>query len=448
MSLSDWQSVPLVATGDLWTAAEHNTYIRNNQQILYDGLAAGHGSGSNADMVDNLHSHNFEHWDGYVDLDDNIAAGWVTIAVGGSRVAGWFEFSNSLLEYMRVFAAHLYTSTYSPTGSVLREWAYGRYWKDDGTYPNYWVMRGVRVLRRDSDHTAKLQIYWPGTGQMRVYQYTPNTDDWTRYGYLRAWTLVPPVLESTTDYSVGATIVPGNGAWRLARALSGGSGVGWMSAGAEQAIFTATTPALIDGVTNTSAVNLAPSGGWHYDYQYFTAAYPIALSGVRIWMNRNGGRIGWGLQYYDDTAAAWQDAVPFWYDTDGTGGTWQVNEKTFSRTIATKWRVVLGIYGDSGGSTAYFAEVQFYQSSNLVITDVPVGSAISLYDGSGTLLESVRNTAWDKQGIALFTANMADVAEIRITRPDGATRWLRFPTWAIDGGTLANGDVLTLYPLT
>lgn len=51
MPLSDWQGVPLVTTGDLWTAALHNTYIRANQQALYDGVADHEADTSNPHQV-------------------------------------------------------------------------------------------------------------------------------------------------------------------------------------------------------------------------------------------------------------------------------------------------------------------------------------------------------------------------------------------------------------
>jgi len=51
MPLSDWQAVPLVTTGDMWTAAQHNTYVRQNQQALYDGITAHEDDTNNPHQV-------------------------------------------------------------------------------------------------------------------------------------------------------------------------------------------------------------------------------------------------------------------------------------------------------------------------------------------------------------------------------------------------------------
>lgn len=101
-----WQPVPLVTTGDLWTAANHNTYIRANQQALADAIDAhaaqhgsggsdpvtiapsqvspqGAGSGLDADMLDGKHASAFEATYGsnasgqYVRFPDGTQICWV-----------------------------------------------------------------------------------------------------------------------------------------------------------------------------------------------------------------------------------------------------------------------------------------------------------------------------------------------------------------------------------
>jgi len=241
MPLGDWQPLPIVTTGDMWTAAQHNTYIRTNQQALYDGLTLGHGAGSNVDMLDGRHAYQMEGWDAYVDLDSTIPAGWVTIAEGDQRRVGWFEIVSVNHEYQRLFAAWMYGNMYHPLGAVLREWARARYWREDNTYPNYWTVRGIRIIYPSGNPiygTAKLQVLWSGAGNVRIYQYTPNTAGWVRYGNQKAWDFVTPVQEDPADYNVATTFVPGNGSWRLTRAFNTGASIGWLTATQKQSIFT------------------------------------------------------------------------------------------------------------------------------------------------------------------------------------------------------------------
>jgi len=83
----------------------------------------------------------------------------------------------------------------------------------------------------------------------------------------------------------------------------------------------------------------------------------------------------------------------------------------------------------------------------LAFTNVPPGCKVSLRDSLGGELESPRFENWAGTGVEslMFTTQATNVARIVITRPDGATPWLEYPLWAIDGGALQNGDVLTLY---
>ncbi len=89
MPLSDWQPLPIVTTGDMWTAAQHNTYIRANQQALYDGLTQSHGAASDVDMVDGRHAA-LGAFPGLVPVDKlslNMPEGtadWLTIATTAS----------------------------------------------------------------------------------------------------------------------------------------------------------------------------------------------------------------------------------------------------------------------------------------------------------------------------------------------------------------------------
>ena len=178
MSLSDWQPIPIVATGDLWTAAEHNTYIRNNQQIFYAAFTAGHGSGSNVDMVDGHHASEFATEDkiddrfraaapltsgdfnDYVDpgVSHYLLRGDLANAPPGATSSTWwyvlnYRFADRVLQYAMPYRAtaakRIWMRTYYPTA-----------WTD---WYQLWTGNDVQRITGDGEcrrYPDGLQICW------------------------------------------------------------------------------------------------------------------------------------------------------------------------------------------------------------------------------------------------------------------------------------------------
>ncbi len=444
MPLNDWQPLPIVTTGDMWTAAQHNTYIRQNQQVLRDALALGHGQGSNVDMVDGRHGYQMEGWNGYVDLDATIPAGWVTIAEGNTRRVGWFEIVSTNHEYLRLFAGWMYGAQYHPLGAVLREWARVRYWREDESNPSYWTIRGIRIIRPDSNPVygmAKIQVLWGGEGYVRIYQYTPNTAGWTRYGNQKAWDFVTPVQEEPAGYSAVKTLYPGNGSWRLARAFPGtGASAGWQSWSEMRTLFPPDNPSgwnpavLMDGDTGT--------GLGAHEEAYFRATGQIPVKSVSVTVRYDhvtGGDTGYVyVKARAGTFGAWTTLGTLSFPSNAL--------TTRTLTLSTP-QMLRDFWLDmsSFAANAYLREFQIELAANGIWRGIPAGCRLRLYDAADTLLEEVRNETYTYDAPVMTIADMAQVAKVSITRPDGTTAWLVFPTWAVDGGALVNGDVLTLY---
>ena len=454
MPLSDWQGVPLVTTGDMWTAAQHNTYIRANQQALYDGLTGGSGAGSNCDKVDGR--------DATVGDFPNLA--WVdkievTVPAGYS---GWLTFAKSTVyRSTNIFTLVDYGAggwsaswhgviARGPISQTIKEISFSEQSEIAGS-------RAVRLVCDDDSSICWAQVYVinidadnPRT--VHVYREDVVGGEWP-------WALT---TEAPADGATTKRVVTlGNGSWRLMRSLAGtGAGVGYMSADAKQSVFTVThdgfdeygsdaidTKAL-DGDTGSYAyrMNGHDSTGYSDGTVYLTAEYPIALEKFKIWAkNGNSDCVTSATAYYKNDAGNW---VLLASGSGGGTGAYAGFEISFDRTVATEWKIYMqGGRGDGGDS--YVSEISIYQSSTLVFTGVPVGCAVKLYDADGNLLEVVRRTAWYGDQFVLATTPTANITKIGITLPNGATTWLRYlldmgGVSSIDGGDLQDGDVLTL----
>ena len=91
------------------------------------------------------------------------------------------------------------------------------------------------------------------------------------------------------------------------------------------------------------------------------------------------------------------------------------------------------------GSAGHIYEIGFYLSSTMAFSGIPYGCQVKLYNSGGTLIEEQRNTGYKfYEFIDFAAANVTDAVRAVITRPDGATEWLRF------GLAPVLGDVYTL----
>ncbi len=414
MPLSDWQPLPVVTTGDLWTAAQHNTYIRQNQQVLRDALGLGHGQGSNVDMVDGRHAEP-GMYPGLVPVD-TLA---VTLAEG---TAGWVTFSTT-------------SADGSASGFVLVEGGYGA-----SGYATVEVVAGANnasrvhvIPERAAAYLRAVRVVDDGAGMfyLQIYAEVPSDGNGARtlnvYRYSLSNEGVPSwELNATTPtvVNVHTVAVLQNGAWRLARAETGSGVTSWLTPPQMQSIFSGSVKAMDGNWGNNVGhdVLLTSSTGIIVDgVKFGVYSYGQANPGPRtVWLY---------LQYAP--GGSWTRVYTSQTTPDGV----DIFTYTFSPTRIYGVRAVV----QSTSSTEYVTEIQVKGAVGFTLYGVPYGCSVRCYDSSGTLLE-------EKRQLGNSYVSLSVVPEkISITRPDGATVWLEFPSWAIDGGAISSGDVLTLY---
>ena len=112
-------------------------------------------------------------------------------------------------------------------------------------------------------------------------------------------------------------------------------------------------------------------------------------------------------------------------------------EISFTRSRYRYWRVEM--WHSVTGSAGHIYEIGFYLSSTMAFSGIPYGCMVGLYDAGGSLIEEHQETGYKFYEFLDFAAaNVTDAVRAVITRPDGATEWLRF------GLAPVLGDVYTL----
>jgi len=313
-------------------------------------------------------------------------------------------------------------------------------------------LRAVRVV--DGGTMLYLQIYAEvpndghGARTLTVYRYSMTG------GGVPFWTLD---TASPTTANVHAVVMLRNGAWRLTHALPGlGATIGWLDTTAKQSMFSfgasnnwssSSYQYLLDGSTSTGGNPRwsVTANRWSYRYVTLIANAGAVLDGVKV-------------NFYN-AAGYWKAYLKI--EASNDGNTWlyltshtstqlgnarhtYVATVYFSSTAAKHWRFTFGTWASSGSSSTV-TEIDMRMAASLLLRGVPTGCSVQLYDSGRNLLESRRNEAWSHDSPVLVGTSVANIAEIHITRPDGTTPWLEYPVWAVDGGALQNGDVLTLY---
>jgi len=425
---------PVRNPGDVIRASEWNQG--------WDWVQEGHGAGSNVDMLDGRHAA-FGAWPALVPQDKLLltipngfddwlsigrAAGraWSLLAIGHtwtSRHDFWFGVVSR--RYGGTESQHTAELSYSTKNRTLY---------------------GLRIVMDASD------VHAPAYVQVRVRNDTGAAQELSIYRLQIGggeevavpWELGDYGTGMPAGYVPGYVQVPGNGGWRLAKAFNTGATIGWLTPAQKQSIFTQTpnTPCLLDGST-ANCITVEHGQTLYYVYD---AGSPIALDAVRTYVPTlhclgTGTRYTRLYVYYSHDGNNW---TSLGYAQGLTG----YLTKTFAAVSARYWKLGHYYYCAAGaGNAAQFAEDDFQAAMTLALANVPPGFKATLYDSSGNELEAHRFENWAGTGVEslMFVTQASNVAEIRITRPDGTTPWLSYPLWAIDGGALQNGDVLTLY---
>ena len=440
MPLSDWQPLPLVTTGDMWTAAQHNTYIRANQQALYDGLTGGHGAGSDVDMLDGRHATGFVNVTSPPISFTVSVAGWYTIAEGSGRLASGFVILDDSTHRNRfVFNAQWAYGGGDVTRAKIQELEFVK-------YGNRTIV-GARILREDANPDsgiAKLQVYLDPQGASTTYRIyrvdlAPAETAWAPWGLVN-----PPIQEDApAGYSPHVWTVAGNDNWHLMKAGDAG-GSAWLTAAQKANLFTVTMDGYsyqnpgaavdadypLDG--GTAAYSTASWGGGNIYLSVSTGA-EVAITGVRI--NVSGDDYEFKIYKWNNVSLAWELLA-------SGGGAYYTSdyEVLFDPPIVTqKLRVWTRNYGDG---VNYVNEIHVRVAS--AIQGVKPGMLVTLKDAAGTVLESYRVSPFRDSIMAPITVAYTNVETIEITKPDGVTPWLFFPRWAVIGG-MGDGGVLVLY---
>ena len=448
MPLNDWQGVPLVTTGDMWTAANHNTYIRQNQQALYDGLTGGSGAGSDVDAVDGRHASAGEKQNlAWVDVRTiNIAdgyAGWLPIAYGDGRRSGVIGIAEGWNGRHNVWVGEVH-ARYGK--GFIRELVSHRY--------NILTIHAIRVII-DGDnaiygkHTVEVYVTNDSGSVATLYVYQRH--DFAGINNALPWTLrycpdeVPSNVKVLTSQGVA------NGSWKLERALTGSSApVGYMAPADKQATFTfhqsdwwtdANDDGLLDGDTGTRAGDKLETDD-QVVYIIYKADEPITLDKIKssFVYTAQGSDVTMAVEASDDASnwtglgyVAVQDNSP-------------TAELTFSATRALYWKVKFHVYAGGSGWSVGVAEIDFSVAATLIVTGVPLGCTLKAFDANGAVLEEVRNEVWHKAAPVMFTVPATQISSITVTRPSNTNRWLHFEPYLGTAEPFQNGDVYVLYP--
>ena len=353
--------------------------------------------------------------------------GWVTVAdVSSIRANGRFiirEIGNS---WLREHFVDALGGWQAQRPGALRVFVGGKYDLKGG------VLAWRLVYDGNSPPNAWLQAYVvdPNDGYTRsldVYQVTENG--------LSEWSLGDNGISVVGTQQISSVVGAWNGSWRLARALAGsGASIGYLDYLQMQDLFGNNPAALMDNETSTVAIGNSASAT-------LTASGTIFVDKIKLYTNGTAsGQTGVTTIETSLDGVTWvtQGTISSPYATPA----WR--ELVFASTAQCKYiRITNNTYAD-----VYEASVSL--DATLVLRGVPTGSTVNLLDGAGTVLESVRQTAWLQDQPVMLTTDVASVAEIDITQPVGTTDWLKFPldlggTSTVDGGELVNGDVLALY---
>ncbi|NPA93344.1 MAG: discoidin domain-containing protein [Chloroflexi bacterium] len=283
---------------------------------------------------------------------------------------------------------------------------------------------------------ARVDVPADGYGDrlLVVYRYSLSN------GGVTTWALDTATPDTTNVHTV--TMLQ-NGSWRLVRVLNGAGTVDWMTSAQRLDIFSlydeggdiqqnADLSNMFDDDTATVGFSIKADGtAWFI----LDAGRPLPVGKIKVYID--AGPSATYTIYASNDHETWTDVGSF--DTDSQGET----EFDITDTVARYWKIYVERPGTSAEQDICY--LNFYLISSLVVTSLPVGATCSLHASDGTELEASRYVGWAAASYVLFTTDVASIAEIRITKPDGVTGWLSFPIWAIDGGDLVNGDVLTLY---
>ena len=396
----------------------------------WDWMQEGSGSGTNADKVDGRDATRFV-WADMVNIA--IAAnwsGWLPIAYGVGDVGSTIIITEQMSGASNIWLGDVHARF---GRAVIRERAYARY--------NTRTVHAVRVITDADNPTYGMQV-------VQVYITNPHDAVQTitvvrNHGCAditpaKEWVIRYCPDKIPTNVKVLTVQGAGNGAWRLARALTGQAGVGWMSAAEMRAVFPSRSCTALTDDSCADAVSV-PADSTSARC-YFTAERPVTLSGIKACVSGYAEVTVYAQFLGGD--GVWFTAGTVNVSPDGDA-TWA--SAMFTPRTATRWRVYA--VNHSSSNDDYLNEVTFYKTSSVIITGVPVGSTVRVLDNGGTQLEAARLTDWERDFV-LLTTPTAQISEIDITRPDGSMEWLRYPValGAIDGGALANGDVLSLYP--
>ncbi len=354
-------------------------------------------------------------------LTTNIA-GWYTIAQGNARRASIFVvMEGDKSRHNRFLFEALWAYGGGSTERArVRELSFMKYFLR--------TIHGARILRDDANlvyGTAKLQVYLSPQGASvtyRIYRIdlTPAESAWI------PWDLVdPPIQEDApVGYSPHVWTVAGNGNWRMTIAETGSGATSWLTPSQMQSIFSGPTAAM-DGNWNNNAgrdASLTSGTGLVADgVKFGVYSYGQANPGPRtVWLY---------LQY--TPGGSWTQV----YTSQTTPDDVDIFTYAFSSTRIYGVRAVV----ENTGYTEYVTEIQDRGAPGFTLYGVPYGCAVRCYDASGTLLEEKRQTGTSYVLLSVVPE------KISITRPNGVTSWLEFPSWSIDNGPMNSGDVLTLY---
>ncbi len=422
MPLSDWQPLPIVTTGDMWTAAQHNTYIRANQQALYDGLTGGHGQGSDVDLLDGRHGTEFFQFN---------QPRAITAASNGWHILATTTSVYSMGVFVIFNGAQYWKGVVTPNGIV----------EIDKSPPGPGVL--LRIAEVPGEY--RFEAYLQANETWYVAQGTPipGASSW------RQWADGPDTVD-TDSVTVRDGTVAGNGLWKLRRmGTSSGAGVGWAST-TEKANYTIyaygnwtgiSTSGLLDGDTSTETARRNLAGGESATaYVHIDCSYTVSLSKIRVYEQAANGATRY-IKVYGST---------------GSGGPWTYLGQAGGTSNGTLvglvvdfggvynyryWRIEYVLYSLNYAWGAIWTEIDFYKASTFQIGNIPPGVQVNVKDGAGAVVESWRRAQYSDPDYHYFGTSVDVVDSIELTEPDGSTPWLKFPKWAIG---LQNGDMLVL----
>jgi len=384
-----FQPVPIVATGDLWTATNHNIYIRENEQILADAVDSKLPKDGSEPMTGNLILAN-----GAIALGRDAVTVFSVVADG----TDWNALTTAGARYL----AKAVSGVHAPVENEA-----------------YWYV--IVIPKGDYNGGAELlQIALP-------------------YNYAESWYW--RYKDADGNYSLWMSV---GKSWRLTRTLTPASaGIDWMTSAQRLDIFSLYDEGgdiqqsvelsnLFDDDSTTIGFSVKADGtAWFV----LDAGRPLPVGKIKVYID--AGPSATYTIYASNDHETWTDVGSF--DTDSQGET----EFDITDIVARYWKIYIDRPGTSAEQDICY--LNFYLISSLVIANIPVGTTCSLHASDGTELEAARYVGWAAAPYVLFTTPIDDIAEIRVTKPDGTTPWLAFAVDEIEGGALVNGDVLTLY---